>query len=180
MDLQEQLERRLKARRQILFSKEDACIRELQQLLDGRSRQVTVSWALDLAEETAAHLAEKYPEDPRAEEAVAMARLWAMGEIKMPAAKRAILACHAAAKEISSPEDIAHYHAVGQACGTVHANGHAIGYPIYDLTALIRKDGIEDCDASVARRMAHYLDRLNYWEGTCAREPGQWADFLLK
>lgn len=180
MDLQEQLERRLKARRQILFSKEDACIRELQQLLDGRSRQVTVSWALDLAEETAAHLAEKYPEDPRAEEAVAMARLWARGKVKMPAAKRAILACHAAAKAISSPEDIAHYHAVGQACATVHTDGHAVGYPIYDLTALIRREGTENCDALIARRMAHYLDRLAYWQEACTREPGQWAHFLLK
>ena len=31
----------------------------------------------------------------------------------MPVAKKAILDCHAAAKELSSLADIAHYHAVG-------------------------------------------------------------------
>ena len=67
----------------------------------------------------------------------------------MPVAKKAILDCHAAAKELSSLADIAHYHAVGQACGTVLANGHAIGYPIYDLTSIVRKYGIENCKCHV-------------------------------
>lgn len=61
----------------------------------------------------------------------------------MPASKRAIIGCHALAKELSSAADIARCHTVGQACATVHAKGHAIGFPIYDLTAMIREKGTD-------------------------------------
>lgn len=56
----------------------------------------------------------------------------------MPAARRAILAAHAAAKETADPVSIALCHAIGQACGTVHVETHAIGLAMYELTALVR------------------------------------------
>lgn len=180
MEWKEILEKRIRSKRQILFSKDDPGLQLLQSQVDRLPRVVIVSWALELAEETAALLERKYPEDPRPRQAVLLSRQWARGEVKMPAAKQAILACHAAAKTLSSPEDIAHYHAVAQACSTVHTTGHALGYPLYDLTALIRREGTEDCDALLEARMGHYLERLAYWETQCSRETGQWAAFLLK
>lgn len=54
--------------------------------------------------------------------------MWAAGEIKMPIAKRAILDCH------------------------------AIGFPIYDLMALIRDSGLEHCDEMIQERM-NYSDQ---------------------
>lgn len=178
MELSKTLQLRIKARRQILFSREDPCIQAIAHMLDGRSRKVTVSWALDLAEETVLLLREKYPKDRRAADALLLTRQWARGEIKMPIAKRAILDCHNAAKEITNTEDIAHYHAVGQACATVHANAHAIGYPIYDLTALVRKNGTEQLQTHIDQRIGHYAARLAYWETACQTSPEKLATFL--
>lgn len=63
----------------------------------------------------------------------------------MPIAQRKILDCHGFAKEIDNKEDIATVHAVGQACSVVHTAGHAMGYPIYDLTSFVHRYGIDDC-----------------------------------
>ena len=67
-----------------------------------------------------------------------MARLWAMGKVKMPSARPAILAVHAMAKQLQDPGDAALCHGVGQGCSTVHTPRHAMGLPIYELTALVR------------------------------------------
>ena len=82
-----------------------------------------------------------YPEERRPREALEAAQNWAAGKCKMRLAQQKILACHAFAKETSSKEEIAICHAVGQACAVVHTAGHAIGYPIYDLTAIVYKYG---------------------------------------
>ena len=178
MDWMEILTKRVNVKRQILFQKDDEFIQELLLLINQQSRQTVILWALDLAEETVCLLERKYPADIRARQALEMTKLWACGEIKMPAAKKAILACHAAAKELSSLEDIAHHHAVGQACGTVHANGHAIGYPMYDLTSIIRKYGIENCKEPIENREAYYIDKLLYWKEHPMEFHGSWASFL--
>lgn len=104
--------------------------------------------------------------------------MWASGKVKMPIAKRAILDCHAAAKEISSAADIARFHAVGQACATVHANGHAIGFPIYDLTAMIQDNGTYNCDEMIHERVNYYIERLVYWKENYKNDRGEWAKFL--
>ena len=126
-----------KRKNQILFSKDSLLLTDLCQLIARANRRALILWALELAEETARELAEKYPEDHRPLDAIAASRAWASGEIKMPIAKQAILNCHAMAKELENPTDIARCHAVGQACSVVHTVGHALGYPMYELTAII-------------------------------------------
>lgn len=153
MNWKETLEKRIKARRQILFSKDDEEIVSLTLLINEMPRKAVVLWALDLAEEAVKLFEERYPFEERLKIALTTTRMWASGEVKMPVAKRAILDCHAVAKEIDSTADIARCHAIGQACGTVHANGHAIGFPIYDLTALIREKGLENCEKVIHERM---------------------------
>ena len=98
----------------------------------------------------------------------------------MPAAKKAILDCHAAAKEIASGADAARCHAVGQACSTVHTTGHAAGFPVYDLTALIRENGPENWDEIIRERMNYYIERLLYWKENFMNGPNQWVDFLTE
>lgn len=178
MQWKEILQKRIRARRQILFSKDDPEILSLQFLIRQQPRKAVILWALELAEETARQLEAKYPADRRAADAVALTRQWAAGEVKMPVAKQAILPCHGAAKEIASQADIARYHAVGQACGTVHTLGHAIGYPIYDLTARIRENGLEHCDEIIHHRIEYYISRLLYWAENCGAHPGPWAGFI--
>ncbi|WP_051571951.1 putative immunity protein [Ruminiclostridium cellobioparum] len=111
-------------------------------MIQEQNHRTMVLWAFEFADETAQKLFERYPNKKRLGSAVLTSKDWAAGKVKMPVAKRAILQAHAVAKEIDSLEDIALCHAIGQACGVVHANGHAIGFPIYDLTAIIRKYGV--------------------------------------
>ena len=169
-----------KRHNQILFSKESFLLADLRHLIDQSNRRVLILWALELAEETALQLAERYPEDLRPREAIDTARAWAAGEIKMPTAKQAILNCHAMAKELTDPADIARCHAVGQACSVVHTVGHALGYPMYALTAIVLELGLDDCSESVVQRVMYYEQRFRYWmeyEKTCQQK---WAGFLKK
>ena len=169
-----------KRKNQILFSKDSLLLTDLCQLIAQANRRALIPWALELAEENARELAGKYPEDPRPREAIVASRAWASGEIKMPMAKQAILNCHAMAKELGSPADIARCHAVGQACSVVHTTGHAMGYPMYALTAIVLEHGLDDCRDSVEQRVMHYEQRLRYWmeyEKTCQLN---WAGFLRK
>ena len=173
---------REKAKRhnQILFVKDSFLLDNLRHLIDQANRRALVLWALELAEETARELAEKYPEDHRPQDAIAASRAWAAGEIKMPRAKRAILSCHAMAKELTNPADIARCHAVGQACSVVHTVGHALGYPMYELTAIVLEQGLDNCRDTVEQRVMYYKQRLRYWmefEKTCQQN---WAGFLKK
>ena len=169
-----------KRKNQILFSKDCLLLDELCQLIEQANRQVLVLWALELAEETVLVLAEKYPEDFRPREAVGASRAWAAGEIKMPIAKRAILDCHAMAKELTNPADIARCHAVGQACSVVHTAGHALGYPMYELTAIVLELGLDNCREPIEQRVMYYKQRIRYWmeyEKNCQQS---WAGFLKK
>ena len=111
-------------------------------------------------------------------DAVRLARQWSRGEVKMPVAKAAILACHAVAREEVSPEAAALCHAVGQACAVVHARGHALGFAVYELTAIARREGVEDCRARVEARVCEYVSRLLRAEEEAANAPGPWAGFL--
>ena len=167
-----------KRRNQILFSKESLLLDNLRHLIDQANRRVLILWALELAEETALELEERYPDGQAPQEAIAAARAWAAGEIKMPIAKRAILNCHAMAKELTDPADIARCHAVGQACSVVHTAGHALGFPMYELTAIVLEQGLDNCRDAVERRVIYYEQRLRYWteyEKTCQQN---WAGFL--
>ena len=169
-----------KRHNQILFSKESALLDDLRHLIDQANRRALILWALEVAEESARVLAEKYPEDHRPREAIGASRAWTAGEIKMPIAKRAILDCHAMAKELTNPADIARCHAVGQACSVVHTVGHALGCPMYDLTAIVLELGLDDCRDAVEHRVRYYEQRLHYWaehEKSCRQN---WASFLRK
>lgn len=169
-----------KRKNQMLFSKDSLLLDELCQLVEQANRRVLALWALELAEESARVLAEKHPEDHRPREAIGASRAWTAGEIKMPIAKRAILDCHAMAKELENPADIAWCHAVGQASSVVHTAGHALGYPLYELTAIVLEQGLDNCRDAVEQRIMYYEQRLHYWmeyEKTCQQN---WAGFLKK
>ena len=169
-----------KRKNQILFSKDSLLLTDLCQLIAQANHRALILWALELAEETARELAENNAEDHRPREAIAASGAWAAGEIKMPIAKQAILSCHAMAKELTNPADIARCHAVGQACSVVHTAGHALGYPMYELTAIVLELGLEDCREPIEQRVMYYEQRLRYWmeyEKTCQQK---WAGFLKK
>lgn len=171
---------KLKKRNQVLLGKDSEYLQDLILLFRNHSHKVMTLWAFDFAAEAVAKLEEKYPVERRPREALEAARNWAAGNIKMRLAQRKILDCHAFAKEIGCKEDIALCHAVGQACAVVHTAGHAIGYPIYDLTSIIYRLGVENCLEAVEQRKQEYIDRLLYWERHVGDYKGTWAAFMLK
>lgn len=171
---------RQKRKNQILFSKDSVCLQELKLLIDQQNHRTMVLWALELCGEAVRIIEEKYPGESRPKDALNASRLWAEGKIRMREAQRKILDCHALAKEISSPEDVALCHAIGQGCGVVHTVGHALGFPIYELTAIVKKYGLENAIEKVNERTAYYTERLLYWSEHTDGYKGEWADFMLK
>ena len=62
----------------------------------------------------------------------------------------------------------------------VHTVGHALGYPMYELTAIILELGLDDCIDAVEHRVRYHEQRLHYWaehEKSCCQD---WASFLRK
>lgn len=180
MDWLEAAREKAKRKNQILFSPDSPLLQGLSTLVGTQNRRVLVLWALELAEETVETLEQRYPGEDRPRQALEAAWLWAEGTIKMPLARRAILDCHALAKEFSAPADMARCHAVGQACSVVHTPGHALGYPIYDLTALARELGLDRCRDALEARAEHYVDRLLFWQSHPEDQGRSWAGFLRR
>ena len=169
---------RAKRKNKVLFMPDDAIFDALAPLTERAGRRALVLWALSLAEEALPRMQALLPGETRPMESVRISRLWARGEVKMPVAKGAILACHAVAKEDVSAEAAALCHAVGQACAVVHARGHALGFAVYELTAIARRDGVENCAAAVQERVREYMARLLQAQEAAPGAPGPWARFL--
>ena len=178
MDWIEEVQLRQKKKNQLLFRKDSAWLQDLTGLIQHQDRKVLILWAWELAAGAVLQLEKKYPGETRPREALTASKDWAAGKIKMRAAQRRILDCHGLAKELCSREDIALCHAVGQACSVVHTAGHAIGYPLYELSAIVYRLGVEHCREAVERRKQHYIDRLLFWETHLPDYGGEWADFL--
>lgn len=180
MDWLQEVQQKIRRKNQILFSKDCPLFDQLNLLLEQQNRRAVVLWALELAKEAVNWLKERYPDDSRPEDALNVTRLWAAGKVKMPVAKKEILRCHGMAKELSLPEDIALCHAIGQACATIHTAGHALGFPIYELTAIVRRRGPDNCRDAAEKRCRYYVQRLIYWQQQEPLINREWADFLTK
>ena len=178
MDWLEEVRARAKRRNKVLFMPGDALFDALSPLTERADRRALVLWALSLADDAVSRLRALLPEETRPMDAVRLARQWSRGEVKMPVAKAAILACHAVAREEVSPEAAALCHAVGQACAVVHARGHAMGFAVYELTAIARRAGIENCAPQIEARVCEYMERLQNAQARAETDPGPWAKFL--
>ena len=128
----------------ILFTPDSPCLSELRQMLEEADRATVALWGLEQADRVAHILSDSHPEHDKPAEAVRLCRQWLHGEVKMPVAKRAILDVHAMAKLMDDPVDIALCHAVGQGCSCVHTPKHALGLPVYELTAVFLTGGDPD------------------------------------
>lgn len=178
MDWLEEARTRLKKGNQILFTKNSECLQEINMLFQDQEHRILILWAFEFAADSVAELARKYPGERRSGQALEAARDWAAGRVKMRLAQRRILDCHGLAKELTDRGDIALCHAVGQACSVVHTAGHAIGYPIYDLTGIVYRLGTERCREAVERRMRLYWERLLFWKDHVGEYSDTWAEFL--
>lgn len=165
----------LKKKRSILFSPKTEKLQPLFLLLSVSDRRAVILWALEQAEQAAREIARNA--EP-ALQCIRAAADWASGKIKMPQAKRYILACHAAAKQTDDLSDAALFHAVAQACSTVHTPRHGPGLPLYELTAIVQRNP-EDWENRVEERLSDYMTRLLYWQEH-SNDPRDWAPFLIR
>lgn len=175
----EDVEIKLLKKNQILFSRKSVFLYELLELIRKQKHRTLVMWAFICAEEPLKILKENYPDENRPGDAIKLCKEWAKGKIKMPIAKKALLQVHAIAKEIQNPVHIALCHAVGQACATVHVETHAIGLPIYELSAIVKKYGIDNCKDPIENKIKYYIETLNYCEKNIDDSKNNWAYFLL-
>lgn len=172
-----EVKQRLRRGNQILFTPANPCLAELERRLSTLSRRQVVAWAFGLACELVDTLSERYPDDPRPQEALKECTRWARGEIKMPQAKPYILALHAMAKDIPAKEDQALAHAIGQALSCIHTPGHALGLPIYHLSSHVHRLGPEAAEPLIRQSIDHYLGQI---DGVLASDllNLSWASFL--
>jgi hypothetical protein len=173
------IESKYKKGNKILFSKDSECLHDLIRLMEIQIHRTLVMWALECAKETLSRLEGKYPNEPRPRMALELCEKWTRGNIKMPQAKRSILAAHAVAKEIDDKECIALVHAIGHAGATVHVGTHAVGLVFYELTAIVHAFGIENCEKAIDDKIKIYKERLLYWQKNIDTLNVSWARFLL-
>lgn len=174
----DEVKARMKRGNKILFSKGCELLLPLAADLEDTEHRAAVLWALEFAQQIANELGQRYPVCLRPQLAVLAAREWAAGRMKMREAQRRILDCHAAAKELDTAADAALCHAIGQGCAVVHTAGHALGLPMYELSALVYRLGADNCAAAVEARAGEYLTRLRWWKRHAQEYRGTWAAFL--
>ncbi|MDB5263179.1 MAG: hypothetical protein JWQ14_2460 [Adhaeribacter sp.] len=93
--------------------------------MEPAEQKVLAGWAADCAERVLPYFEKHNPGDARPWEAIAAARAWARGEIKMSEARKFAFAAHAAAREANSPEARLAARAAGHAAATAHVASHA-------------------------------------------------------
>lgn len=168
-----------KRKNKTLFSQDSECLQKLVQLIEMQSHRTLVMWALDCAKVPLGKFEEKYPEENRPRLCLSLCEDWARGKIKMGEARHAILNTYAVAKEIDDPLYEALCHAIGQAGATVHTEKHAIGLPMYELSAIVLEYGIENFERPVSDKISFYQRRLLYWQEHTDEMQLEWAKFLL-
>ncbi|MBN1624026.1 MAG: hypothetical protein JXN10_07930 [Clostridia bacterium] len=178
MNLFDDVEKKIKQKRSILFSHDSNCLNKLISNIESSNRKTLVMWALECAESMTSNIKDRNHDTDKLEKAIRICRKWAGGELKMPEAKTAILSVHAAAKSVEDKSIAALHHAVGQACSTIHSPVHAPGLIYYELTSLVIDAGYSNYEEFIIRRIEWYSSRLGYWNRELQSESHAWADFL--
>jgi hypothetical protein len=122
--------------------------------------QLLVLWAADCAERVFLRFEAAQVHD-RSLQAIAVARLWARGEVRTGAAQNASVAAHAAARSLSNPVAVAVARAAGHAAATAHMADHCIGAASYALKAIEASQGASD--AELAWQDAQVPEILQAW-----------------
>jgi hypothetical protein len=153
--------------RKMLNNLDAPYIQPLVRLIETQSKSALANWAIDYSEQVILPLWSKhYPDDLRPHEAIHAAREWLSREIKLPEAKKAILKCHAAAREADgNPVAQAAARTIGQSASTIHSARHCIGLALYGALAVAYEtlgtsaawEQLEQCAADECGRMLEAL-----------------------
>jgi len=124
--------------------------------LTDQHHQLLALWAASCAEHVLALFESARPDDPRPRVAIAHARAWARGEVKMMQARKAAGHAQAAARDLRGAPRHAAY-AAGQAAVVPHVAAHELGAAAYAIKA-VRAAAPED-DADLAGRVESQWQR---------------------
>jgi hypothetical protein len=102
-------------------------------LEDGDHHLLAV-WAADCAEHVLHFFEEAKPDDGRPRQAIALARAWSRGEVRMTQARQAAFASNAAARGLPGAAKHAALSA-GQAAAVGHVAAHELGAAAYAIRA---------------------------------------------
>lgn len=113
-------------------------LQSLIQLIETQSKETLMDWVLGYAEERILPLWKKhYSEDGRPEAALRAAWDWRKKKVKLTEAKKIILDCHAAARDVEgNPVAQAAARALAQSASIIHVARHCIGLPLYGAVAV--------------------------------------------
>lgn len=142
--------------RKMLGDWEAPYIQSLIKLVETQSKTTLANWCVDYSESRLLPIYESaYPNDLRPRNALAAAREWLSGRIKLPQAKAVILECHAAAREAeANPSAQAAARAIGQCASTIHSASHCAGLALYGALAVAYDTVGIDADWSELERSA--------------------------
>jgi hypothetical protein len=100
-------------------------------------RRVLAAWAADRAEHVLPLFEAVAPDDARPREAIAGARAFAAGDLRVGPARALAVAAHGAARAVDDPAAVAAARAAGHAVATAHMASHARGVPGYAAVARV-------------------------------------------
>lgn len=142
-------------------------VQSLMRQIETQSKSTLTHWAVDYADRVLLPLWGKhYPDDSRPQAALNAARQWQAGIIKLPQARKMILECHAAARQVEgNPVAQAAARAMGQCASTIHSARHCIGLALYGALAVAydrlgtkaTRGQLEQCAAEECGRMLEAL-----------------------
>lgn len=141
------------------FKTGQTAVAEYAKRLDGLDQKTLALWAAACAEHALPHFEVKHSADPRPRQAIEAARAWARGEIRMPEARTAAFAAHAAARTCDCPAARAAARAAGHAAGTAHVSGHTRRAAAYAVTAFAAATPLQ-ADVAAASERAWQIARL--------------------
>lgn len=102
--------------------------------LEDDDHHLLAIWAADCAEHVLAHFERVRPQDDRPRRAIAHARAWARGEIRMSEARTAAGHANGAARDLAGAPRFAAY-AAAQAAAVAHVAAHDLGAAAYAIRA---------------------------------------------
>lgn len=177
----EEVEQRLKRHNKILFARDSPVLANLAAALEMTDKKVVVLWALDQASAIVMELVGKYPEIGLLGDSLNLASLWFQGQVKMAPVKKAILGLHKLASEFendgSTKADSLKIRALAHGLATIHSKKHAIGLPMYYLSALVCLDK-DNYQAPVIAMIRQYQTALEYYEEHISGFNVHWAKFM--
>lgn len=155
------IEQRIQKKRKILVEATDIPLIKLNSKLQGMTHKAVIQFVFIATLPIRITLKRALPSCTLVDEAFSTVQQWARGEIKMSLAKQKILNLHAYAKTIEDSSLIALFHAYAQGLSCVHTKKHAMGLPIYELTAIIHQNLYGDYEKILTQKVKEYLEIID-------------------